>query len=248
MEKHRTGSEWFADWFDSDYYHILYQHRDDVEAAQFLDNLIAHLDVDREDQILDLACGKGRHSQYLNDRGFNVIGLDYSSSNIIHCKEFENDRLHFYEHDMRNSFRPNSFDLTLNLFTSFGYFDNEEDNCSTIKSIAKDLKKGGHVVIDFLISVSVINNIVEEEDKNIDGLHFNITKKLDHKTLVKTIDITDKQDKLTFQERVTMLTLENFKTYFKIAGLELISTFGDYSLNVYNESDSERLILIARKP
>ena len=68
--------KWFQSWFDTSYYHTLYKHRDDKEAQMFMKNLVRHLEIDSDQHILDLACGKGRHSIFLNQLGFNVTGVD----------------------------------------------------------------------------------------------------------------------------------------------------------------------------
>ena len=157
--------EWFGEWFNSPYYHILYQNRDEVEAKHFIDKLTDYLGFDMNDQILDLACGKGRHSIYLNQNGFEVTGIDLSSENIKHAKQFENERLKFQEWDMRIPFRKDSFDYVLNLFTSFGYFETTEEHCNAIQSIAVSLKPGGKLLLDFLNPYVVVNNLVSAESK-----------------------------------------------------------------------------------
>jgi SAM-dependent methyltransferase len=111
--------------------------------------LVKQLGLEPQAQILDVACGKGRHAIYLNKLGFNVTGIDLSDNSIAHSKQFENPSLHFYVHDMRRLFRTNSFDLLLNLFTSFGYFERQHHNAMAINAWAAALKSGGKLVIDF---------------------------------------------------------------------------------------------------
>ena len=65
------NKDWFVSWFDTEYYHTLYKHRDDTEAHDFVKNLVSFLKLTQNDTILDLACGKGRHAIYLNQLGFN---------------------------------------------------------------------------------------------------------------------------------------------------------------------------------
>ena len=89
----KTQKDWFVSWFDTPYYHILYKHRDDTEAQLFMKNLIKTLEFSKKQLLLDLACGKGRHSIYLNALGYNVIGADLSKNSIAHAKQFENERL-----------------------------------------------------------------------------------------------------------------------------------------------------------
>ena len=113
-------NEWFEDWFDSPYYHILYRHRDTDEAEAFLSGLIKDIPMTPGSSVLDVACGRGRHAIYLNRQGFDVNGFDLSEQNTLHNLEFENDRLRFFRHDMRDVFCVNCFDYVVNLFSSFG--------------------------------------------------------------------------------------------------------------------------------
>ena len=149
---------WYTSWFDSPYYHILYKNRDDKEAGLFMKNLTSFLKLSSSSTILDLACGKGRHSKYLNQLGYQVTGVDLSPQSIAYAKKFENENLFFDEHDMSKPY-PKQFDAVFNLFTSFGYFEDEEDNLKTIKSIKSELNPKGFGVIDFLNSAGIPNQI-----------------------------------------------------------------------------------------
>ena len=101
---------WYKDWFNSKYYHLLYKNRDHNEAALFLDN-ISNEFKNKNAKILDVACGKGRHAKYLNNLGFDVTGIDLSVNSIKYAKEYENQKLKFHQHDMRNIFDENNFDI-----------------------------------------------------------------------------------------------------------------------------------------
>ena len=136
----KDTKDWFTSWFDTPYYHILYKERGFDEAHNFMENLTSYLNIPEEAKILDLACGKGRYSVYLNSIGYDVTGLDLSPHSIEHAKQFENETLHFDVHDMSQPYSQ-QFDAVFNLFTSFGYFENEEDNLNTIKAIKANLKE-----------------------------------------------------------------------------------------------------------
>ena len=239
---------WFVPWFNSPYYHILYKNRDYAEAAAFIDTLTDHLNLPHGAKVLDLACGKGRHSAHLRKNGFEVVGIDLSEESIALAKEeFEQDGLEFYEHDMRELYWTEYFDLVVNLFTSFGYFHSEADDQKTISSIADALKPDGLLVIDFLNAVKVKNKLVEEEEKVIDDVRFAIERSVESGIIKKTIRVFDGQVELEFEEKVDALELDNFKAYFDGAELELIETFGDYKLNPFSEEESDRLITVCRK-
>ena len=237
--------QWYASWFNTPYYYLLYKDRGYDEAQSFMEKLTDFLDLDKNSHILDLACGKGRHSIYLNRIGYEVTGLDLSEESILYAKQFENDRLHFDIHDMS---RPYSyqFDAVLNLFTSFGYFDDESDNLNTIKAIKSDLKASGMAVIDFMNVRHVISNLVPADTKTIDGITFNMSRYLDNDHIIKDISFEDKGTSFNYQERVKAFSLSDFKMMFKEAEVELLHIFGDYNLNPFNENTSERLIMIFR--
>ena len=109
---------WSADWFNSKYYHILYKNRDKKEAKLLIDNLIDYVSPEKQAKIIDVACGKGRHATYLSSLGFDVTGIDLAENSILEAKENEAKNLKFFVHDMRNPYKNNYFDLSLNLFTS----------------------------------------------------------------------------------------------------------------------------------
>jgi len=239
--------EWYSDWFDSDYYHSLYKNRDYSEAEFFIQKLVNYLSPGTEDRILDLACGKGRHSVFLNKLGFNVTGVDLSTNSISYAKQSENDRLHFNVHDMRKVYKKDSFEFIFNLFTSFGYFDSHDENETVISAIKDQLTVDGIVVIDYLNASKVVKELIPEEVKIEDGIEFHISKKVDSGNVIKTIKFkADGEDHL-YQERVELISLEDFKDYLNATGLQLINTFGGYQLEPFNQSTSDRLIILAKK-
>ncbi|WP_114782892.1 SAM-dependent methyltransferase [Botryobacter ruber] len=247
---HGTGTqqeEWFSTWFDSPYYHILYSNRDEQDAQHFIDNLLTYLHPKPTEKILDLACGKGRHALYLNQKGYDVTGVDLSAESIRFAKQFENERLHFEEHDMREEYRPETFDFILNLFTSFGYFDTETENVVALLATANSLKHGGKLVIDFMNTERTISNLVAHEEKQVQGITFHIDRGVEHDFIVKKISFTDQGQEFYFEERVRALREEDFMEYFGMAHLRLVDVFGDYQLNPYNAGQSERMIFVLKK-
>ena len=238
--------KWFETWFDSKYYHILYKHRDEQEAIKFLDNITQYLNITKG-KILDVGCGKGRHAKYFNELGFNVVGIDLSLNSIAKAKLNETQNLKFYKFDMRNVFKENSFNVVTNLFTSFGYFDNSLDEQKTINAMVKNLKKDGILIIDFMNVKKIINNLVSKESKKINSVDFDITRELKDNYILKNISINDQDISLKFQEKVHALTLIDFSEMLQKASMSIVDIFGNYNLDNFNASQSERLILIARK-
>lgn len=238
---------WFKDWFNSPYYHILYKNRDGKEAQGFMDALAGHLKLSTSDRIWDLACGKGRHSVYLNSKGLNVIGTDLSENSIKEALKSSNDILEFYVHDMRTPFRINYFTHVFNLFTSIGYFENERDNQKVFKNVNNALKPGGLFVVDFF-NVTDVKTCMQPDNKiNIEGIEFNICKKIENNKVIKRIEFSDKGKNYFFEEKVSLLKQKDFLDMATTAGFKLEAVFGDYKLNGFDETKSERLILIFRK-
>ena len=233
-------------WCNTKYYHTLYKNRNDAEAKLFISNILKELNPNANDVFLDLACGKGRHSLFINSLGFNVHGIDLSKRNIEHAKKKNNSTATFQVHDMREDYINNHFDVCLNLFTSFGYFDDKNDNQLAVNTMSNSLKKGGKLIIDFMNVKKVIDNLVRNEIKAIDGIEFHLKRKVENNFIIKEIQFTD-HEKFTFFEKVNVLTLEDFNHLTNNSGLKILKTWGDYNLNDFDINNSNRLIILAQK-
>lgn len=237
--------EWFATWFDSEFYHVLYQDRDYKEAELFMQHLVTFLKLPKGKHILDLACGKGRHSVYLNKIGYRVTGVDLSKNSIASASKFSTDTLDFKVHDMRDPF-PEKYDAIFNLFTSFGYFEDDNTNIKVLQNIKNSLKKNGIGVIDFMNVNYVKKHLITEETVIKSTITFKIKRKIENQKIIKNISFTVAGKTYNFQEKVQFLTLDTIKNYIKASNLKLIHTFGDYQLNDFNINESKRLILVLK--
>ncbi|WP_432712441.1 class I SAM-dependent methyltransferase [Pedobacter sp.] len=239
--------KWFQYWFNSPYYHILYSQRNDEEAELLIDNLSSYLKPSSDSRILDIACGRGRHAIYLQKKGYDVTGIDLSEQSIKFAHQFEQKQLHFFVHDMRKLFYINYFNLSLNLFTSFGYFETEKDHVNALKSFRKGLKPDGTLVIDYFNTLKILRNLTAQEVKTMEGIEFKIKKFVSDGKIIKHINFEHKGKPFAFEERVKAFTLADFERMLLKSGLELCAKFGDYSLNPFDENKSDRLILICKK-
>lgn len=239
---------WFNDWFDTGFYHRLYAHRDEKEAANFIDELVSELQPKPFASILDLGCGNGRHAKQLGAKGFNVTGLDLAHSSIREAKRWETEALHFYRHDMRHPFGKDYFDYVFNFFTSFGYFTDSE-NQQVIRNISDSLKVEGKVVVDYMNASFAEKCLVPNDEKEVDGIVYHLTRWADEKYIYKKIVIDDVQpgEPFNYTEKVAKFTVEDFQAMFDKSGLQLKNVYGDYALNDYSAETSPRLILIAQK-
>lgn len=240
MEK---TTDWFEHWFDTKYYHVLYENRDEKEAEFFMKNLIRFLKLEKSSRILDLPCGKGRHAVFLNSQGLNVIGADLSKNSIDFAKRFENNTLQFRVHDMRNIISK-KYKAIFNLFTSFGYFDEDLSNINILKNFKNALEDDGHIVIDFLNISKIRNNLIGEEVFVKGGIEFHIKRYIKDDFLTKTISFNADNEQHKYMEKVQCLTLNKMNKFAEKAKLDIKHTFGTYDLQPFDENNSDRLILI----
>lgn len=241
---------WYKDWFNSPYYHLLYNNRNESEANFFIEKLCTCLELKDGAGVWDIACGKGRHALAFSLHGCKVIGTDLSENSIQEALTHKSENLDFFVHDMRRTFRLNYFNCAVNIFTSLGYFKNHRDNYTVFKVVHKALKPGGYFVVDFLNSEWIRKKIDPCGSKYCeqrDSVTFDITKTLDEKSIHKKISFNDKGKHFEFEETVSLLTKENFEDFAGSAGFKLENTFGDYALNPFDINTSERLILIFKK-
>lgn len=240
--------EWFESWFDSVYYPILYKNRNEEEAQAFVDTLMDYLNIPATAIVADIACGEGRFSKQLSKYAAQVIGFDLSNERILKAKEkFENDRISFFVHDMRQPMHVNFFDYAFNFFTSFGYFNSYNDHLQAAKSLSNAIKPGAYLIIDYFNSTFVKANLVSAETKAIDGIHFEIKKYADAGKIVKEIKVRDGDIEKHYFERVSDVSKDDFEQLFAKAGLVLERTFGNYQLLPFDIHTSPRLIMIFKK-
>jgi 2-polyprenyl-3-methyl-5-hydroxy-6-metoxy-1,4-benzoquinol methylase len=240
---------WFKDWFNTPYYHQLYFKRDEKEAAAFIDQLIDYLKPPPGSSMLDVACGKGRHSIQLASKGFDVTGIDLSEDSIDEALQYQTATLHFYRHDMRLPSWINYFDYAFNFFTSFGYFKTRREHDNAIRTVAQSIKPGGFFVMDYLNTHFAEDHIIHQSEKEVDGINFIITKWFDETHFYKKIIVEDEalQEPLIFTERVAKFSLGDFTEMFAYQGLQIQEVFGDYNFSNYDVKKSSRLIMIAKK-
>ena len=241
----KNNNNFYKSWFDTPYYHILYKNRDYKEAEMFTKELMEFIKLPSNSKILDLACGEGRHSINLNKMGYDVTGVDLSVKNIKNASKYESENLKFKIHDMRKPLGQ-KFDLIVNLFTSFGYFDDFNDNIKTLESIKSSLNEGGLAVIDFLNIKYLKNNLIHKNIEEIDGIKFHLNRSIKNGFLTKKISFKHELNEYNFEEKVRSLDLIDFKSMFKQSNIEILHIFGDYKLTSFDVNNSKRLIFILK--
>jgi len=240
---------WYHEWFNEEEYLLLYQHRDEEEANLLINLIEKEINLKLKSKVLDLCCGNGRHSILLSKRGYSVTGVDLSDNllNIARKNaEINNLDIKFIQSDMKEINFNNEFDLTLNLFTSFGYFSTDEENENVIKNIYRALKNKSYLVIDFLNKEYLLKNIEPETVSNINNSTIIQKRKIVNNKVIKEIIIEKNNNKKYFREEVILYSLNDFEIFFKRNNIILKKVFGDYYGSEFN-SHSPRLILFGLK-
>ena len=238
-------TEWFEQWFGEEYLR-LYPHRDedDAERAVSLVGRVATLDGAR---VLDLACGPGRHAVRLAQRGADVLGLDLSMPLLMRARHGTPPVGKLVRGDMRFlPIRDATFDLVVNLFTSFGYFVDDAEHRQVIRSVATVLRPGGRLFMDYLNAEAVRSALVRHEEQVVGSRRVAIERSLvdDGKYVVKRMRLVDENE--TFLERVRLFTADDLTAMMEVAGMRVVERFGNYAGDEL-AADTPRTILVAQR-
>lgn len=241
---------WFEEWFDSPLYEKLYANRDETEAQQLIDLLEETLSLNTCSKILDLGCGRGRHSINLARKGYNVTGIDLSEQAIETAKEKAKNEglmgLKFEVRDMRNPL-PERFDAIVNLFTTFGYFSDDEENAAVLDSVVDMLKPGGIFVLDYLNAQKVKSSFESTDAGKFQDIDYYISRYLENSSIFK--DITFRRESTgaqkTYSERVKLYDLDWFQEEMGARKLEIDHVYGDYTGGKFVPGSSPRMLIIS---
>lgn len=235
-------------WFDSPYYIDVYSHRDENEAVDFADLIESEINPNKNWKILDFCCGTGRLSIELAKRGYNVDGFDLSENLLSIVKEESRKKhldLNLEVCDMRQFNRTAHYDLTINFFTSFGYFDAVENN-KVISNMCNSIQKGGWLVFDFFNSTYVQNTLVDKDERIENDLRIIQKRWIEGDRINKEITIRKNGDSNKFFESVQMYSREELINMLENAGMKIQRVFGDYKGSEFS-NESPRTIIFAQK-
>lgn len=243
-----TQEPWFKEWFDTEYYHILYRNRDEAEAKEFLSAVTNILALAPKALVADIACGKGRHSRVLASMGFSVLGFDLSENSIAYAAAQNTPNATFFVHDIRKPYAHKNLDAAFNLFTSFGYFDNPEDDITSIVNVFDMLKPGGCFVQDYLNGAAFVSCMPASGETIAENIVFRYQKNWVAPFIIKDITVLDGPDQHLYREKVKVYTADELIALHHAAGFRNIRLYGDYKLSTFIPESSPRLILISEKP
>lgn len=242
---------WFEEWFDSPLYEKLYANRDEEEALRLIEVLQETLSLHNCSYILDLGCGRGRHSLNLARKGYRVKGIDLSKEAIKKAKQkASEDNLQNASFEVRDMRKPlnETFDAIVNLFTTFGYFREDEENARVLDSVVKMLKEEGIFVLDYLNAPHVRSSLVPEEEGQFQGINYHIRRYIEDGAIHKEIVFSGEQlDKpRSYTERVKLYDLEWFEDQFEKRNLRIVKVHGNYEGKAYDPETSPRLMIFSR--
>lgn len=243
-------NEWFKDWFSSKYYLDVYNHRNEKDANEIVNLILSQINLKENSNILDAACGIGRHAVKFAEKKLNVTAFDLSTNllNIgINCAKERNLNINFLVSDLRNFYVNNKFNLVTNLFTSFGYFETDDDNFKFVENAYNMLNSNGYYVLDFLNKEHLIKNLVPFSEKNIDGNVIYEYRKIENERVIKEIKIVNNIDEYNFSESVRIYSYGELVQNFSQIGFKVFKTFGNYLGQEFNEKESQRCIIIFQK-
>lgn len=221
------------------------------EAENMVENIIPLLKIKSGVKILDLCCGMGRHSIEFARQGFQVTGVDLTLSYLKIAKEYAKEKevnIEFIQEDMRTFCRANTFDVIVNLFSSFGYFEDKNDDCQVIKNVYTSLKPNGLFLID-IFSKEILARIFKERNwYEVDG---NIT--LEERKITKNWSWIEERrifikngEKREFTMSLRIYSAIELMTLLEDCGFNRIDVFGDLKGAPYDHT-AKRLIMVAYK-
>ena len=243
-------AEWFEEWFNTEEYLNVYRHRNDAEAEQLVNLILANIDLEQNADVIDLACGTGRHSILFAERGFNVTAVDLSEKLLSVARlnaESLGLQINFVTADLRNFCITSKFELAVNLFTSFGYFESDVENFSLFNDAFDLLKDDGYFVIDYFNANYIRKNLIPHSEDIINGKKIIQDRKILGDRVIKDIVVAKNGTRRNYRESVRMYSDSELKAGLEKSGLRIIETFGDFKGSRFDLNSSSRIIIISSK-
>ena len=241
---------WYKEWFNSENYLRVYSHRNQEEAERLVELIAKSVNLQAHSSVLDMACGAGRHAVTFAKLGFKVTAVDISQLLISEAKksaDLEGVELNFVLSDILEFETSKKFDLVVNLFTSIGYFDSDEENYAVIKKAYDLLNNGGYFVLDYFNKDFLLKNLIPTTVLSENGTRITQNRSIERTRIVKKITIENEGSSEEFYESVRLYSYEEILTCLKNAGFNVEKQYGDYFGNKYEIKTSSRLIIFAMK-
>lgn len=246
----KENNDWYIEAFGK-WYPIVYQHRDEKEAEEQVNFVISELELMSNNKVLDLCCGYGRHLRFLKQRIPFTVGADLSVDLLDHAKKLLSNETYLVRCDVRFlPFQSNTFDTVLNLFTSFGYFEEDKDNARQIQQVSTILKPGGYFFLDYINpiqaqKIKMLHTTKEVQDYTIDEIRwYEHTSKL----LKKKVEVYNENKQLmtSYTESIKIYSIEEITEMLSKHQLSILKIYGNYQKENFT-NESSRLIIISKK-
>ena len=243
-------SEWYKDWFNTDEYLLVYKHRDRSEAEILKNLVLKNVEREKVKLVLDMACGSGRHAISFAQAGFDVTAIDLSENLLNVAKsnaEKEKVNVDFILSDIRKFNPEKKFDLVLNLFTSLGYFEKDEENGEVIQKAFELMNSGGWFVLDYFNKNYILNNLIPITVENIAGKRITQTREIKNNRVEKNIIIRNGEKESHYLESVRLYSKDEVIKILERTGFEILKIFGDFDGSKFDANNSPRLIVFSKK-
>lgn len=243
-------AEWFEDWFESATYLSVYQHRNEEDAKALLNTVLNAVSIPGNATILDMACGAGRHSILLAQEGYDVTGVDLSNNLLSIASDSANKlnlNIIFKRFDLRELALSKTYDLILNVFTSFGYFTNDQENFQIFKNAYEHLKKDGYFVFDFFNREYLIRSLIPYSEDEFEDILIKQHRTFEDDYVKKRIIIEKNSETREYCERVKVYPVERIEKELQNIGFIIEKRFGNYQGAAFDEHSSQRYIAVCKK-
>lgn len=245
--------DWYIAWFSSPAYLKLYAHRNFKEAKETVEMILHRTHLLKKQtvpKVLDIACGAGRHAVAFAEKGCDVTANDLSDFLLQEARRLAEKHkvvVHFSQQDMRMLSAEAEYDLVVQLFTSFGYFEDAHDDERVVQNVVRALKPGGLYVLDFFNAEKVRRSYEPLTQRVIEGVLVCEERKIVGDRIRKTITLSENGNLKRFIESVRLYSATALTQLLTRAGLKVREILGDYSGAPFNEANSPRAIFFAEK-
>lgn len=245
--------DWWRSYFDGAYLREFGKWMDPVEDRAQVARLLDVLALPAGARLLDLACGQGRHAHLLAEAGFDVTGFDYSRELLKRAKaRGTGPSLRYHRGDMRRlplRWRRR-FDAVVNLFTSFGFFDDPADDAAVLKGVARVLKPGGVFVFHAGSRDGLTARFLKgDEWDDADGTRVRQDRSFDALSGRLTIASTLTRRKRVERRvhRIRLYTATEMATALAAVGLDVEAAFSGFSGQPLARTAHEMLLVARRR-
>lgn len=243
-------AEWFREWFNTEEYLHVYRKRNEKDANKLVELILNSVNLSNNSKVLDLACGTGRHSILFAQKGFKVTAVDLSENLLKVARQDAKEakvNINFVQSDIRNFCISSKFDLVVNLFTSFGYFENDEQNFILFDIVKNSLVENGYFVLDYFNENFVRKNLVSKSQEIYKDEKITQEREIAGNRVVKKIKIEKDGKEKNFMENVRMYSRKEIEKEIDKRDMKIKYLFGSSSGEAFDIEHSKRIIIIAQK-